>query len=147
MAYTKLIYHIVLRTHAGTAPIVETYERTLYMYILGYCKNHQCTLYRINGMSDHIHLLVGIHPTISVATFVHDLKIATHNFMVKHREYFPKFTKWSEGYCALSYSESEKENVMRYIINQKEHHRKITAREEYMALLRDAGIAFDESFL
>jgi REP element-mobilizing transposase RayT len=97
-------------------------------------------------MSDHIHLLVGIHPTISVATFVHDLKIATHNFMVKHKAYFPQFTKWSEGYCALSYSESEKENVMRYIINQKEHHKRISFIDEYRAWLIENGILVDAPY-
>jgi REP element-mobilizing transposase RayT len=117
------------------------------MYIYGFCKNHQCILYRINGMPDHIHMLVGIHPTISVATFVHDLKISTNNYMTEHREQFPMFKKWSEGYCALTYSAREKEQVMRYIINQKEHHHKLTAREELILILNEAGIEFDERFL
>ena len=93
MAYTKLIYHIVLRTYQGTAPIVEAYERDLYMFIYGFCKNHNCVLYRINGMPDHVHLLVGLHPSIAIATFVHDLKIATNNFLTANREKFPVVRK------------------------------------------------------
>jgi REP element-mobilizing transposase RayT len=147
MAYTKLIYHIVLRTQYGVPAIVEAYERDLYMYIYGFCKNHQSVLYRINGMPDHVHLLVGLHPTIAVASFVHDLKIATNNFMTTHRDCFPQFVKWSDGYCALTYSDREKDTVLQYIINQKEHHRKTSAREELFELLREAGIDIDERYI
>ena len=147
MAYTKLIYHIILRTHQGTAPIVEAYERDLYMYIYGFCKNHQCVLYRINGMPDHIHMLVSLHPTIAVASFVHDLKIATNNYMTAHREHFPSFTKWEQGYCALTYAESDKENVIQYIINQKQHHNQHSVRDELMSLFKEWGVAYDERYI
>ena len=147
MAYTKLIYHIVLRTYQGTSPIAEAHERDLYMYIYGFCKNHSCVLYRINGMPDHLHLLVGLHPSIAVATFVHDLKIATNNFFTSNREKFPLFVKWAEGYCALSYSEHDKSRVMQYIIDQKVHHSKISARDELIALLKEMGVEFDERYI
>ncbi len=147
MAYTKLIYHIVLRTYQGTAPIAEAHERDLYMFIYGFCKNHSCVLYRINGMPDHLHLLVGLHPSIAIATFVHDLKIATNNFFTSNRETFPLFVKWAEGYCALSYSEHDKSRVMQYIIDQKVHHSKISARDELIALLNEMGVEFDERYI
>ena len=147
MAYTKLIYHIVLRTYQGTAPIAEEHERDLYMYIFGFCKNHQCVLYRINGMPDHIHLLVSLHPTIAVASFVHDLKIATNNFMSANRDRFPAFVKWEQGYCALTYSEADKERIMQYIINQKEHHRKFSVRDELIALFQECGVDYDERYI
>jgi len=147
MAYTKLIYHIVLRTYQGTDSIAEEYERDLYMYIFGFCKNHQCVLYRINGMPDHIHLLVSLHPSIAVASFVHDLKIATNNFMSANRDRFPAFVKWEQGYCALTYSETDKERIMQYIINQKEHHRKLSVRDELIALLQKCGVEYDERYI
>ena len=147
MAYTKLIYHIVLRTRQGTSPIVEAHERDLYMYVFGFCKNHNCVVYRINGMPDHIHLLVGLHPTIAVATIVHDLKIATNNFMTSNRDRFPGFVSWEQGYCALTYSEAEKERVLQYIINQKEHHLQVSARDELHQLLDEFGVAYDERYI
>ena len=147
MAYTKLIYHIVLRTHQGSKPIAEVYSHELYMYIWGFCKNHQSLLYRINGMPDHIHMLVGLHPTIAVASFVHDLKIATNKFMTAHPEHYPRFDKWEQGYCALTYSESEKDNVIKYIINQKEHHRRLSTRDELIALLQEYGVEYDERYI
>ena len=120
MAYTKLIYHIVMRTHQGTNPINEAYERNLYMFIYGFCKNHQCVL---------------------------DLKIASNNFMSVNRDLFPNFIKWEQGYCALSYSEADKERVMQYIINQKEHHRKLSVREELISLLQECGVEFDKRYI
>ena len=147
MAYTKLIYHIVLRTYQGTAPITETYERDLYRYIYGFCKHHQCMLYRINGMPDHIHMLISLHPTIAVASFVHDLKIATNKFMSDHRDRFPEFIKWERGYCALTYAEADKQRVINYIIRQKEHHKKTSVRDELIAQLIDAKVEYDEHYL
>ena len=147
MAYTKLIYHIIMRTHQGTNTINEAYERDLYMFIYGFCKNHQCVLYRTNGMPDHIHMLVGLHPTIAVASFVHDIKIATNNFMSVNRDIFPNFIKWEQGYCALSYSEADKERVMQYIINQRDHHRKLSVREELISLLQECGVEFDKRYI
>ena len=147
MAYTKLIYHIVLRTHQGTAPIVEAHERDLYMYIFGFCKHHQCVLYRINGMPDHIHMLVGLHPTIAVAAFVHDLKIATNNYMAAHRDHYPDFVSWEQGYCALTYSEADKGRVVQYIINQKVHHKRLSARDELRSLLDEMGVEYDDRYI
>ena len=147
MAYTKLIYHIILRTAQGTSPIAEAYERDLYAYVLGFCNQHQCKLYRINGMADHIHLLVSLHPTIAVASFVHDLKIATSNMMKASSEHFPLFRGWEKGYCALTYSEADKEQVRRYIINQKEHHKKVSPRDELKSLLKEFGVEVDERYL
>jgi REP element-mobilizing transposase RayT len=147
MAYTKLLYHIVLRTHQGTAPIVEAHEKNLYRFIHGFCKNHQCLLYRINGMPDHIHMFVSIPPFISVAAFVHDLKIATHNYIKANRDLFPSFVKWERGYCALSYAESQRKTVTNYIINQKNHHRRKSVRDELISQLREGGVEFDETYV
>ena len=147
MAYTKLIYHIVLRTHQHTAPITEIYEKDLYLYIYGFCQQHQSLLYRINGMPDHIHVLVSLHPTISVASFVHDLKIATNNYMKANKEHFPKFVGWERGYCALTYSESDKKHIVRYIMNQKEHHRKRQVREELITILKENKVEYDERYI
>ena len=147
MAYTKLIYHIVLRTHQGTSPIVEAYERELYAYIFGFCKQHSCKLYRVNGMPDHVHILVSLHPTIAVASFVHDLKIATHNLMKSSPDRFPGFQGWESGYCAFTYSDADKERVRQYIINQKQHHTHASTRDELISLLRELGVEYDEKYI
>ena len=147
MAYTKLIYHIVFRTHDSVPTIAEQFERELYMYIFGYCRNHDCKLYRVNGMPDHLHILVELPPTVCVADFVHDLKISTGNFMRNNKDKFPRFSAWAKGYCALTYSKSDVDTVKQYIIRQKEHHKKVTARDELAALLRECGIEYNPAYL
>ena len=146
MAYTKLLFHIVFRPHKNARVINEDHERELFMYIYGFCKNHQCVLYRINGMPDHIHMLVGLHPTIAVATFVHDLKIAAGNYMRTNRDKFPMFDKWESGYSAFTYSEVDKDRVIQYIINQKEHHKRISTREELINIMKEFGVEYDERY-
>ena len=147
MAYTKLIYHIVFRP-LGNAPVIaEEHERDLYMYIYGFCNNHQCVLYRIGGMPDHIHMCVGLHPTTAVATFIHDLKIAAGNFMRSRRDLFPMFDKWESSYGASTYAEADKDRIVEYIKNQKEHHRRISTREELETILKEFGIEYDERYI
>ena len=147
MAYTKLIYHIVFRPKDNAPVIDEAHERDLYMYILGFCRNHQCVLYRIGGMPDHIHLCVGLHPTIAVAGFVHDIKIATSNFMRSRRDLFPMFNGWESSYGAFTYSEADKDRVVEYIKTQKEHHRRVSTREEMRDILKEFGIEYDERYI
>ena len=92
-------------------------------------------------------MLVSIHPTIAVASFVHDLKIATNNYIKANKYHYPKFMGWERGYCALTYAEAEKQRVINYIIRQKEHHRNVSARDELMVQLREANVEFDEQYI
>ncbi len=135
MSYTKLFYHIVFRTLQSIPAINETNERELYQYIWAFCQQQKCTLHRINGMPDHLHLLVEIHPSIAVADFVRQLKNASHKWLEQHNALFPDFYAWSKGYCALSYSEYEIEAVINYIKRQKEHHKSQTFIDEMKNLL------------
>lgn len=135
MSYTKLFYHIVFRTLQSIPAIDEANERELYQYIWAFCQQQKCTLHRINGMPDHLHLLVEIHPSIAVADFVKQLKNASHKWLEKHNELFPDFYAWSKGYCALSYSEHEIEAVINYIKRQKEHHKSQNFMDEMKNLL------------
>ena len=98
-------------------------------------------------MPDHIHILVSLHPTIAVSSFVHDLKIATSNLMKSSPDRFPGYQGWENGYCALTCSDADKERVRQYIINQKTHHARISARDELKALLQEFGVAYDERYV
>ena len=147
MAYTKLIYHIVFRPHNNAPVITEKYERDLYMYIYGFCRNRQYVLYRINGMPDHIHILIGLPATISIASFVHDLKIACGNYMRNNVDKYPRFESWERGYGAFTCSENEKEKVIHYIINQKVHHKKVSTHDEIVSILKTLHIDYDERYI
>lgn len=146
MSYTRLLYHIVFRTKYGAPTITEAYEEMLYRYIWDYVKEQGAVLYRINGMPDHLHLFVELKSTLSVADFVKHLKNSTHLFLEQHRDYFPEFYAWAKGYCALSYSEREKAQIINYIKNQKAHHQTQNFADEIKFLLTDYGIEYDETY-
>lgn len=118
----------------------------LYSFISGYIKNKNSKLYRINGIQDHIHIMCEIHPSISVSDYVKDIKISS-NIWMKQRGLFPLFDGWQEGYGAFSYSIREKEILINYIKNQKEHHKKENSLDEFRRLLVENQIAFDEKFV
>ena len=113
---------------------LEIYARTALYFIS--CKWH----------ADHIHLFVDIHQSLAVSEFVRKLKITTHQFLEHHPELFPEFTEWSVGYCALSYSERDKEKIINYIKNQKVHHQKISFSDEIKNIFLEEEIKFDEQY-
>lgn len=137
MSYTKLYYHIVFRTLQSIPAIKEDNEKELYKYIWAFCQQQKCTLHRINGMPNHLHLLVEIHPSMGVSDFVKQLKNASHKWLEKQKHLFPDFYAWSKGYCALTYSEHEIEKIINYIKEQKEHHKTQSFMDEIKTLIVD----------
>jgi REP element-mobilizing transposase RayT len=146
MSYTQIYYHIILRTKNSGKSISQHNVSELYKYIWGIIKNKKCKLYRINGMEDHIHLLISLHSTIALSNFVKDIKLATNQWMKSHED-FKKFEGWSERYAAFTCSFKDKDKVINYIINQQEHHHKESFKEELIRILTEEGIELDERFL
>lgn len=103
-------------------------------------------LYRINGVEDHIHILSDLHPTVSLADFVKDIKVSSSIWM-KESGKFPAFVGWQEGYGAFTYSIRERDMIINYIRKQKEHHKKETFQDEYKRLLIENDVEFDERYL
>ena len=143
MSYVQLIYHAVIRTKASKPTLSIEHSDELYRYIWGIIKNKQGTLYRVNGMKEHIHILFSLHPTIALSDFMRDLKAGTSK-MLKQTPGFEQFTAWGEGYAALTYSLKDKDMIIHYIKNQREHHKTASFREEYEAFLKEMGFALDE---
>ena len=147
MAYTQLLYHIVFRTKSSHLSINIENERLMYHYIYKTCESMDCIIHRIGGMPDHIHILASIPVTVTIAQFVEKIKVSSSK-RFKLTEEFPEFDGWASGYAALTYAFSDKDTVINYIKNQKEHHRSVTFSDEYRKLINDAGIPInDEYFL
>ena len=140
MSYTKLIYHIIFRTKYSEPSICFENEEHLYRCIWHFVNEKKCVLHRVNGMPDHIHLLVELPATYAVSVFVRELKNTTHKFIDDHKQLFPTFYAWSVGYCALTYSNNEKQKIIEYIKNQKIHHQTINFEDEIKLLLQQAQI-------
>jgi len=144
--YTQLIYHIVYSIKNRNPALDEPHRKRLFKYLWGILKNNKCHLYRIYGVEDHLHLLTHIHPTVALSNLVKDLKVSSNNF-IKDHDIFAGFDGWQQGYGAFTHSFKEKDRLIKYIKNQKEHHRRITFRAEYKALLNEHGIAFKDEYL
>lgn len=144
--YTQLLYQIVFSTKYRENTLIGSDQESLNKYITGILKNKKCHLYRIGGVEDHIHIITHIHQSIALADFVKDIKLASNDF-IKSQNVFPRFNGWQEGYGAFTYSLSAKDNLINYVINQKKHHEKESFREEYIQLLIEHGVEFDEKYL
>lgn len=140
MSHISLTYHIIWRTHRSERTISEEHERDLYAYIMGICNAKKCHLYRINSMPDHLHLCLEVHPTLALSEFVQVAKQESSRWLKEHREWFPHFDGWGNGYAAFTYSVKVRPVVIEYIKNQKVHHHKATFREEHENLLREFGL-------
>ena len=145
MSYLQLSYHIVLRTHKSERTLFEAHERDLYNYMFGFNRNHDVVTYRIGGMPDHVHLLVGLPATLSVAKYVQELKIATSKWLGGNPD-FPAFDGWTKGYAAFTVSFEAREAVTAYIRGQKDHHRVVPLKEELRRLLEENHVEYKEEF-
>ena len=145
-SYRQIFYHIIFGTKYRKETIDETNCTELYQYISGIIKNKNCKLYRINGVEDHIHIFSDLHPSNCLSDYIKDIKVASSIWM-KASGKFPKFESWQEGYGAFTYSTKERDRIINYVKNQKEHHRKETFYDELKRLLIKNGIEFDEKYL
>ena len=146
MSYTKLLYHIIFRTKYSRPTLPNDKADNLYRYIWGFVKAHKSILYRVNGIPNHIHLFVELHSTISVAVFVKKLKNSTHNFLDDNKLDFPDFQAWASKYCALTSSEKDKNSIINYIKNQREHHKRESIEEEIRRLLQENNVIINEKY-
>ena len=142
--YRQIFYQVVFGTKYRKPTTAKACEEELYKYISGIIKNNKCKLYRINGMEDHIHIMSDLHPAVCLSDYVKDIKVASSIWM-KESGKCPVF-EWQEGYGAFTYSVREKDMIINYIKNQKEHHKSENFFDEYRRLLQESGIEFDEKY-
>ncbi|MDE6125349.1 MAG: transposase [Muribaculaceae bacterium] len=103
MSKTSAIYHIVINTYCRKMTIPEIHKRELYQYIFGIIRNRNCGLYRINGIGNHIHMLVELHPSVALATLLQNIKQSS-SIWLKQNDNFPRFEGWGKEYFAFTYS-------------------------------------------
>src|SRR5688500_13973253 len=141
MSYTHLLFHIVYGTKNRLPLISESWESALYTQMGGIVRNHSGVAIEINGMPDHVHLLVRLEPIRAVADFMSKLKSLSSGWTRRTHE--PLF-RWQRRYAAFSVSESASDAVRNYIRKQKAHHAKQSFEGEYTELLRLHRVAFNE---
>jgi len=145
-SYRQILYHSVINTKDRKLTIPEPHCQTLYRYIWGIVKNTDSTLYQINGIGNHIHLLTDLNPTISLSDFIKNIKVASSMWM-RQQKNFPLWESWGKGYGSFTCSYNEKDRLISYIKNQKSHHQKESFVDEYKRLLIENGVEFDKRYL
>ena len=144
--FSQIYIQIVFAVKNRQSFIQPSFEEELYKYISGIINAKEQKSLAVNGMPDHVHLLVGLKPSMRISDLVRDVKNNSTNF-INERGWMETHFSWQEGYGAFSYSQSQFGNVIDYIKNQKEHHRKRTFKEEYLSFLKMFNVSFEEKYL
>lgn len=144
--YTKIYIHIVFAVQNRASLIKVSWKDELYKYITGIVQNHKHKMIAINGVADHIHILIGYKPNQNLSDLLQDIKGSSSGWINSRNFVRGKFV-WQEGYGAFSYSHSDIDNVVKYIANQEEHHRKRCFDDEYIELLKKFDIEFNEKYV
>ena len=143
--YSQLYIQIVFAVKGRNAFIKENFREELQKYISGIISEQKQKLYAIYCMPDHTHILVSIKPDIAISDLVRDIKSNSSTF-IKDKNFVKDFS-WQNGFGAFSYSKSQSKNVVDYILNQPEHHKKKSFKQEYLEFLEKFEIEYDEKYL
>jgi REP element-mobilizing transposase RayT len=144
--YTQIYIQIVFAVKGRQNLIAKENREDLHKYITGIVQNKDQKMLAVFAMPDHTHLLIGLKPNIAISDLVRDIKAGSSKFITESRWIKGKF-QWQVGFGAFSYSKSQIQNVVKYVLNQEEHHKKYTFKEEYLDFLRKFQIEFDEKYL
>jgi len=144
--YSKIYIQVVFAVKGRGSLILAEWEEMLYRYITGIVQGKEQKMLAINGIPDHIHFLIGMKPSCCLSDLVREVKKSSNDFI--NDEGLCKFKfNWQGGFGAFSYSHSDIDNVIKYIMKQKEHHKKKTFKEEYFEFLRKYEIEFKDEYL
>ena len=144
--FSQIYIQVVFAVQSRDAMIHSSWEEELYKYISGIVRNKEQKMLAINGMPDHIHFFIGMKPSCCLSDLVREIKKSSNDFIKEKK--FSKFKfNWQEGFGAFSYSHSQIDSVVKYIMNQKEHHRKQTFKDEYQDFLKKFEIEFKDEYL
>ena len=144
--YTQIHIHAVFAVQSRSCVIWDSWQDELYKYITGIIQNNGHKLLIINGMPDHVHILFGFRPSQSLSDLMQDIKGDSSKW-VNEKKFIRARFSWQEGYGAFSHSKSEISKVADYIEKQQIHHKTKRFTEEYLELLKEFEIEYDERYI
>ena len=145
-SFTQIYIHYIFTVKNRENALKTDIKERLYPYIVKMAAVKKCFVISINGMEDHIHLLIRLHPDVSISDFAKFIK-ANSSRWANEVHLFPRLFYWQAGFGGFSVSHSVLDIVKKYIENQQEHHRNLTAREEYELFLKKHNIEFNPDYL
>ena len=144
--FSQIYIQAVFAVEGRANLLQKPWREEVFKYMAGIIKGKNQKSIIVNGVANHVHLFIGLKPSIAVSDLVRDIKNNTSNFINTQKFVHGKFS-WQEGFGSFSYAHSQIEQVYQYILNQEEHHRKKTFKEEYLDFLRKFEIEYDEKYL
>lgn len=144
--YHQIYIQVVFAVKYREAVIDKEWKSKLLGAIGNLINESGCKTIIVNGVEDHIHCLIGLKPVISISELMKTVKAKSSKYINDHHLTNSRF-EWQEGYGAFSYSQSQIDAVYKYIVNQEEHHKKQTFKEEYLQFLEKFKIPFDEKYI
>ena len=144
--YTQMYVHLVFSPKNRQALIRKTWRDELEKYITGIVQNYKHKMLAVNAMPDHIHIFIGYNVNHLIPDLVENIKTSSNAWIKKNRLTEYRFD-WQKGYGAFSHSRSQLDTVVKYVLNQEEHHNKKTFREEYLEILRKNEIEFKDEYV
>ncbi len=144
--FTQLYTHLVFAVKYRESLLHKNIRPDVFKYMSGILTNMKHKSIIINGMPDHVHILYGMNPNVSVSDTVHDIKRSS-SLWIKDKKIFKGAFAWQEGYGSFSYSRSQLNNIYKYIEDQEQHHKAKTFKEEYMEILKKFEVEYEEKYL
>jgi len=144
--YTQFNMHIVFAVKGRANYLTDNIRTELFSYISGIITKQKHYPLAVNGYKDHVHIFFEYNPVFSVSDLIRDVKSSSSKWLNDQHRISGKFS-WQEGYGGFSYSRSQRDIVIKYIMNQEKHHKEKTFKEEYLKLLNDFGIEFKNEYL
>ena len=144
--FTQIYIQVVFAVKGRANLLQKPWRDEVFKYMAGIIKNKDQKPIIVNGVSDHVHLFIGLKPSMALSDLIRDVKNNTSNFINEKKWVMGKFS-WQAGYGAFSYAHSQIEAVYNYILNQEKHHQKRTFREEYIEFLKKFNISYQDRFL
>jgi putative transposase len=144
--YTRIYLQLVFSPIRHENVIPAKYQEELQKFTTGIIQNKKHKLLAIKYMPDHVHIFIGYQPSQPLPDLLRDIKANTSRFINEKKWLFGKF-QWQEGYGAFSYSHSQINNVIQYIMSQEEHHKKSSFKDEYLKLLEKFDIDYEPEYL
>lgn len=144
--YSQIYLQVVIVVNGRQNLLGKIWRKDVFKYISGIITNKGQKAIIVNGVGNHVHIFVGLKPSMRISDLVRDIKNNTSNYINKKPLLKGKFS-WQEGYGVFSYTHSHIDTVYNYILNQEEHHKKYTFKEEYTKFLEDFQVDHDEKYL
>jgi len=145
-SYSQIYIQIVFAVKYRKSIIAKSWRDELFKYITGIVENKEQKLLAIGGVADHIHILIGMKPTCCLSDLVREIKKSSNAYIKENNLTTFKF-QWQEGFGAFSYGRWDLDNVIKYVLNQESHHKKITFKEEYYTFLEKFEVEFNEKYI